>query len=152
MKIILAPYSKKLRNGNILHPKEYPYFKQVINNLKNHHHIIQIGISGEEQLTEDCRFNLSFSDLKELLSSSDTFITIDSFFQHMAYHYGMRGVVIFSRSDPKIYGYKENINLLKDKKYLRQDQFGLWESCEYIKDSFVDPIEVEKGVRIILSQ
>ena len=49
------------------------------------------------------------------------------------------GIVIFSKSDPKVFGYEQNINLLKDKKYLRSKQFDIWEAEEFDKDSFVTP-------------
>src|ERR1035437_5377564 len=127
-KIIISPYSKPMRN-NLSHPKNYPYWKELISILqKKGHHIIQIGTNNEDILTEDVRFNLSFEKLRDLSHSADLFISVDNFFPHLANHYiGCKGIVIFSQSDPNIFGYKQNINLLKDKKYLREQQFWLWE-------------------------
>jgi hypothetical protein len=61
-----------------------------------------------------------------------------------------QGVVIFSQSSPDIFGYKENVNLLKHKKYLREKQFWLWEQCEYNKDAFVTAEAVHAAVLKVL--
>jgi len=86
------------------------------------------------------------ADLKELVKQTNFFISVENFFPHFCHHYGRSGAVIFSRSDPKIFGYPENLNLLKDKKYLRSDQYGLWESCERQEDAFLAPEEIYKEI------
>jgi len=133
--IIIAPFAKPI---NKPHPKNYPYWKEVIAGLSNEH-IIQVGVAGEEQLVTDFRRNLSLQQLKELVLQCRTWVSVDSFFQHFCWDIGKPGVVIFGPSDPKIFGHPENINLLKDRKYLREKQFWLWEQCEYNQDAFVDP-------------
>lgn len=150
MKIVISPYSKGMRNGKP-HPKNYPAWKGVVSLLKaDGHEIIQIGIEGEERLTDDCRFGLPVPQLVELIKEMDLFISVDNFFPHMCHHYyekyGKIGIVIFSQSDPSIFGYTENINTLKDKKYLRKNQFWLWEQAEYNEDAFVHPEEVMKAI------
>ena len=48
--IILAPYSRNLRNGK-RNPKNYPFFKELVEELKKlGHTIIQIGIEGETEI------------------------------------------------------------------------------------------------------
>ena len=95
--------------------------------------------------------NLSFNEIVRLINESDAWISVDSFLQHLcAYHRLKRGIVIFSQSDPKIFGYTRNINLLKDRKYLRDKQFWLWEQCEYNKEAFVTDEEVLKAVLKLL--
>lgn len=140
MRILISPYSQRLRNGNTSHPKNYPHWPELIKLLKlNGYDIVQIGINGETKLTEMCLFNLQFSELKKLLNGVDTFIAVDNFFPHFANHYGKRGIVLFGQSDPNIFGYRSNVNLLKDRKYLRPDQFNIWESAKYNEDAFVKP-------------
>ena len=56
--------------------------------------------------------------------------------------------MLFGQSDPLIFGHPENINLLKDRKYLREQQFWWWEQCEYKEDAFVRPEEVIKYLEI----
>jgi len=86
---------------------------------------------------------MPLSKLKDFASDMDTFISVDNFFPHFCNHYNLKsGIVIFSKSDPKIFGYKQNKNLLKDVKYLRPDQFGLWDSCNYEQDAFVLPQQI----------
>jgi hypothetical protein len=46
---------------------------------------------------------------------------------------------VFGQSDPNIFGHPENINLLKDRKYLREKQFWIWEQAEFIEEAFVTP-------------
>lgn len=140
MKIVISPYAKKLREKDTPHPKNYPFWKELIRTLKEHQ-IIQIGVEGEEKLVDDCRFGLSTKDLIELCSDIDLFISVENFFPHfMNYNFPKKtGIVLFAKSDPEIFGYPQNINLLKDKKYLRWDQFGPWEATDYVEDAFVNP-------------
>lgn len=150
MNIITSPYAKKLREKDTPHPKNYPFWKELIPLLKDAGHtIIQIGVEGEEKLVEDCRFGLSTKDLIDLCSNMDMFISVENFFPHFN-HYNFKGekggIVLFGKSDPEIFGYPENINLLKDKKYLRWDQFGPWEMTDPVEDAFVKPDIVMKAV------
>lgn len=149
MKIIIFPFAKQMRNDQP-HPKNYPYWTEVISKLKNlGHEIIQVGINGEEQLVDDFRKNLSISELSNLIIECDTWIGVDSFGQHLAWDLKKKGIAIFGRSDPNIFGHPENINLLKDRKYLREKQFWLWEQTEFIKESFVDPDTVIDAIKNI---
>jgi hypothetical protein len=139
--IIIAPYAQKLRNGKE-NPKNYPYWKELIAIIDQP--IIQVGVKGEQQLVEDFRLNLSISELTQLVQECKTWISVDSFFQHFCWDLKKPGIVIWSQSDPIIFGHKENINLLKDRSYLRKDQFHIWEQCEYNKDAFISPTQVLK--------
>jgi hypothetical protein len=134
--IIISPYSRKLRNGN-LHPKDYPFWEELIRNIDEE--IIQIGVEGEEPLVHDFRKNLALYELSALTTQCKTWISVDSFFQHFCWNLAKPGIVIFGQSDPNIFGHPENVNLLKDRKYLREKQFWLWEQAEYNKDAFVEP-------------
>lgn len=142
--IILSPYSKFMRNGE-KHPKNYPYWKEVINKIKEP--IIQVGIEGELQLVDDFRKNLSLNELSILVRECKTWMSCDSFFQHFCWDLGKKGIAIFGQSDPNIFGHPENINLLKDRKYLREKQFWIWEQAEYIEEAFVDPNIVVEALK-----
>jgi ADP-heptose:LPS heptosyltransferase len=142
--IIIAPYAQKLRNGKE-NPKNYPWWPELIQLLeKINSRIIQVGVEGETQLVNDFRKNLSISELKKLISECDTWISVDSFFQHLAWSENKKGIVLWGQSDPLIFGHEENINLLKDRKDLREKQFWLWEQCDYKEECFVTPQEVIK--------
>lgn len=132
--IILSPYAKTMRNGK-QHPKNYPYWEQVIDQVTEH--IVQVGVEGEVPLVADFRKNLSLEELAHLIKECKTWMGIDSFFQHYCWDQGKPGVVLWGQSDPVIFGHPENVNLLKDRKYLREKQFWLWEQCEFNADSFV---------------
>jgi ADP-heptose:LPS heptosyltransferase len=142
--IIISPWAQKLRNGKN-NPKNYPWWPELISSIGQH--VVQVGVSGEPQLVDDFRPDLSFDELGSLLFNCKTWISVDSFFQHYAWDLGKPGVVLWGQSDPNIFGHPENINLLKDRKYLREKQFWWWEQCEYNPDAFVSPEEVLKYIR-----
>ena len=110
---------------------------------------IQIGLDGEQEIKGVKSFlrGLSFADIRLLLDRVDFWISADNFFQHFAHYYGKKGFVIFALSDPKIFGWEDNINLLKDRKYLRAEQFNFWTSDLYNNEAFVSPKEVLKAVK-----
>lgn len=147
--ILISPWAKQMRNGK-QHPKNYPYWKEVIELLKMP--VIQVGVEGEDQLVEDFRKNLSLTDLRILVRECDTWISVDSFFQHFCWDIGKKGVVLWGQSDPLIFGHPENINLLKDRKYLREKQFWWWEQCDFKAESFVEPEVVLNAVNSILNE
>ena len=145
--IIISPYAKKLRNGK-RNPKDYPYWPELIEMIEEP--IIQIGIDGEEQLVQDFRKNLTINELKDLLKECKTWIGCDSFFQHLAWDQGKRGIVLWSVSDPLIFGHPENVNLLKDRSCLAKDQFLWWEFTEHQSDKFVKPEVVFRHLKEVL--
>lgn len=143
--IIIAPWAQKLRNGNN-NPKNYPYWEELVKLLPTP--IVQVGTADEKQLVPDFRKNLSLAELKSLVEECTTWIGVDSFFQHFCWDIGKPGIVLWGQSDPRIFGHPENINLLKNRSYLRPDQFLIWEQCTYRKDCFVEPAEVIKHLKL----
>lgn len=139
--IIISPYSKALTNGN-RNPKNYPYWKELIELIDEP--IIQVGVEGEEQLVPEFCKNLPIARLKELIAECRTWIGCDSFFQHLAWSCNKPGIVLWSVSDPLIFGHPENHNLLKSRDYLAENQFLWWNFTEYNADAFVKPKEVIK--------
>jgi ADP-heptose:LPS heptosyltransferase len=139
--IIISPYAKALNNGKT-NPKNYPYWKELISLIDEP--IVQVGVEGETQLVPDFRKNLAIPQLRQLIKDCRIWIGCDSFFQHLAWSEGKPGIVLWSVSDPLIFGHAENTNLLKDRNSLAKNQFLWWESTEYNKDAFVSPEEVLK--------
>jgi ADP-heptose:LPS heptosyltransferase len=137
--IIISPYSKKLMSGK-QNPKNYPYWEELISQIDEP--IIQVGIEGEQQLVPDFRKNLPLPELRKLIQECRIWISCDSFFQHLAWDEGKPGIVLWGVSDPLIYGHPENVNLLKDRSYLAENQFLWWEYVEHKNDRFVKPKEV----------
>ena len=144
--IIISPYSKKLMNGRE-NPKNYPYWSELIRLIDEP--IIQIGVEGETRLVRDFRTNLPLNELRELLKQCRTWIGVDSFFQHLAWLEGKKGIVLWSVSDPLIFGHPENINLLKSRSYLSEKQFLWWEDQKYEKDAFIDPHIVVDNLKML---
>jgi ADP-heptose:LPS heptosyltransferase len=137
--IVIQPFSRALNNGK-QNPKNYPYWQELIKLIDEP--IVQIGTDGERQLTDDFRTNLSISDLKALIHECRTWIGVDSFFQHLCWSEGKQGIVLWSVSDPLIFGHSENINLLKDRNSLAANQFLWWENTKHNFDHFVKPEEI----------
>jgi pyruvyltransferase len=147
-KIIISPFSRKLRSGKTPNPKDYPYWEELIKQLKEKKfYVIQVGVFGEKRLNVDeVKFNLSLVNLEKLIKECYTWISVDNFFQHLAANVGKKGIVLWGQSNPKIFGYPENANLLKDEKYLRDKQFDIWDTAHFIEESFVEPKEVIKNI------
>ena len=139
-KAIISPFSRKLRNGKSPNPKDYPFWKELIVELrKQKYYVIQVGVQGEQLFdVDEVKTNLPLNDLEKLIKECYTWISVDNFFPHLAQNVGKKGIVLWGQSDPEIFGYKENINLLKDRKYLRKYQADIWERTDFIRESFVD--------------
>jgi ADP-heptose:LPS heptosyltransferase len=139
--ILIQPYAQKLRNG-MPNAKTYHRWSELIHRLyeldKN---VVQIGLDGEEQLTDVFIKQPSLKYIKDLVTGCSIWIAVDSFLPHFAR--GIKpGVVIWSVSDPNIFGYKDNLNILKSRKYLRGNQFGIWEQQSFIKEAFLPPDDI----------
>lgn len=135
--ILLSPHSKAMRNGK-LNPKNYPYWQQVVEAIGDHN-FVQIGVQGEQQYVSSFYINLSFKQIMDLVIECQTWVSVDNFLPHLAHHTGKPGIVVWGPSDPLIYGYPENINLLKSRDGLRQKQFDIWEAIEHNPNIFPDP-------------
>jgi ADP-heptose:LPS heptosyltransferase len=127
-KIIICKNVKPLKNGK-RNPKDYPYWDELIDLLKGHSiYILNV--------------DLPLDDLEALILDSDFFVSIDSFFQHFAWSVGKRGAVIFSVTDPLIFGHKTNINIIKNRSFLRKNQFLFMEQEPYNVLAFESPENV----------
>jgi len=139
-KIIISPFSRVISAGK--NPKNYPYWNEVVKELKDRgYYIIQIGNFGEEKipLVDEYVFGRSLEELEALTYSSDAWLSVDNFYQHFCHFLGIPGIVIFGYSDPEVFGYKENKNLLKSREYLRPFQFQTWNEIPYSEGVFVKP-------------
>jgi ADP-heptose:LPS heptosyltransferase len=88
--------------------------------------------------------------LRNLIGMCDTWISCDSFFQHLAWDEGKPGIVLWSVSDPNIFGHSENINLLKSRDCLAPNQFLWWEATEYDPNKFVEPERVLEALQAFI--
>ena len=137
--IIIHPFSKALPSGKV-NPKNFPYWQTLISMIDEP--IVQIGVTGERQLVDDFRCDLPIAKLRSLIQECRTWVGVDSFFQHLCWTENKPGVVLWSVSDPLIFGHPENTNLLKDRCFLAPNQFLWWEATEFNIDSFLMPMEI----------
>ena len=145
--IVISPYSHVMNNG-AKNPKTYPHWQQVINQLEaNGKKIVQVGTFNEVPfLHTETIFGRSCHELVQLVNSCETWASVDNFFPHLCSHTDKSGIVIWSRSDPLIFGYPRNKNILKSRLYLRPDQFGKWTDCSYMEEAFIDPATVVSAI------
>ena len=153
-KILIAAYSNKLTNQKE-NPKNYPYWDQLIKLLKeNEYYIIQILTSKETPLKDldEYLYDRTFKEIMDEVNKCDIWISVDSFLPHLIHSEKLdkQGIVIFSQSDPNIFGYPENINLLKNRKYLRKDQFNIWEQTQHCSKAYVSPNIIFKEIEKVL--
>lgn len=144
--ILIHAVGTRQKNGDV-NAKTYPYWPELLKLLRPRFgEVTQVGIKGDQQLVKNFKANLSIAELTELLQQSDLWVSIDSFLPHLAHHCAKPGVVLWGPSDPLIYGYPENLNLLKDRSLLRKDQFGIWDGYPFDPRAFVEAREAANQI------
>ena len=147
--IYLHCFSKPMRwDIKTENPKNYPYWSELVSLMqqKENWKLIQVRTREEESFPNmhslvDMKLNVIAHRVKEEM---DFFVSIDSFLPHMAHYYNKVGFVLFGQSDPEIFGYPENLNILKDRSSLRERQFWNWEQTPYRDDIWPTAQEVFK--------
>lgn len=149
--IVIAPYAKRLRNGKE-NPKNYPHWRELVHLMSKTHDIIQIGIDGEDRIpgVAETKFGIKLKEIEELIQYCDTWVSVDSFLQHMVNCTPLKkpGVVLWARSDWRIFGYPQNLNIIKDEKYLLQFPFSIWEDVPYDPDAYMPACEIYEIMRL----
>lgn len=150
--ILISPYSQTLRNGK-RNPKNFPYWQEVVDGLKQEEYtVVQVGRGDEVRFKNIDRelFDKPLKELRIAIQECTTWASVDNFFPHLANLEKKPGVVIFGRSDPRIFGYKANKNLVKNIGYLRELQWDIWEKISYDSKVFVSAEEVCSAIGSIL--
>jgi len=122
VKILIVP-----SNNPNAQAKAYPHWDALLAMLGGHEVKKIEGILKEQEIID-------------LVNWCDIWITIDSFLPHLVSFHGLkRGIVLWGKSDPLIFGYERNINLLKSRKCLRVEQFKWWKDEPVDTSVFVPP-------------
>jgi ADP-heptose:LPS heptosyltransferase len=145
--ILLHPYAQKLRNGKD-NPKTPPawWWVSFLGALRAPQ-VVQLAVPGEAPFVPDVRVSLPQREIRALVRACEYWIAVDSFLPHLAQHEGKPGVVLWSQSDPTLWGYPGNLNLLKSRAYLRPRQFHIWEQAQYQPEAFVSPLEAVRAIQ-----
>ena len=108
-RIYIAPYAKPLKNGKE-NPKNYPYWAEVIETLWPDYHLLQLVFKDEKILPTVTVFHYSkLESVENVMRDCVTWISVDNFLPHMVCNLkGVKGVVIWGKSDPLLFGYPEN--------------------------------------------
>jgi hypothetical protein len=134
-KIVIQPYAATLEGKVGKNPKDWPYFNDLIAALPQHE-FYQIG-SEELPLKGAKLMSLDRKGVIKLINECDTWISVDTWLQHVAtLTCKKKGMVIFTRSDPKLFGHKENLNIYKSKMYFK-DPYSTWELSQRTEAAFV---------------
>jgi hypothetical protein len=133
-KILIIPFSRKRRNGSPC-AKDYPFLNELLSLIRQDgHQLLQLGATGDMVITDKYVLDADLTKLRESLTWCDTWISIDSFFQHFVAsepeNRQKSGVVLWGPSSPEIYGYESNINILLSSSNLIPDQWITWEGVE----------------------
>jgi ADP-heptose:LPS heptosyltransferase len=147
--ILLFPWSRKTTDGRPS-PKNYPYWAEVVKAFPDKVHQLSCY---DEPSVPGCLMrsnDLLLAEIKNLLNNCNTWMSVDNFAHHLAWSIDKKGVAIFGSSDPNIFGHQENINILKDRRFLRQRQFGLWAEEQLDPKIFVSPDIVIEAVSKLL--
>lgn len=141
--IIIFPYPADLPSGEV-NPKTFPYWKQFVEIAnKEGYEVIQVSpltalkIEGVKIVTGF----LPSEAIINLVRKSEFYVTVDSFAQHLLNPF-ISGYVIWAFSDPAIFGYRNNVNIIKSDKYLRKEQFKNWESIPNYEEAYFKAEEV----------
>jgi ADP-heptose:LPS heptosyltransferase len=137
--ILLSPFPRPMRNGK-RNPKEYPWWPELVALLPGR--VLQLGVAGEPSVAGEALRNAPLAAVRSLIHQCGVWIAVDNFLQHMAHQLPKPGAVLWGKSDPNIFGYPENLNLLKSRSCLRERQFDIWEPEPYDPQVFVAPQEV----------
>lgn len=147
-KILIAPYACRLSDkGN---PKDYPFTQELIQLLEAHNYQVTVLINeGEPVVGSDRTIILKDptpEELTDAIKQHDTWVSVDTYFQHFAWKRELYGIVLWGMSDSTIFGHPENINLYRSRKYLRDNQYGVWTNEPFNPDAFVSPDHVLKVI------
>ncbi len=148
MRVVVAPYAAKLPTG-LRNAKNWPWFKELFT-LMPEDEFIQLGVPGEDRIEGTAQFIQGFplDKLEQVLRDSDIWLSVDSWLPHFCATMRLQsGVVIWGQSNPRIWGYKHNVNLLKSLEYLRPYQYAPWFDVPYNEDVFVKPEVVRDALR-----
>lgn len=142
--ILIFPWAKKLRNDEKRNPKDYPFWPELVKTLREKgFRVIQVSLSGEDTIgADDLILDKPFKELSEMIKQCAFVITVDSMASHLSWYLKKKAVVLFGQSDPLIFGHSENLNLLKNRKYLRFDPFNIYEGLALRDKAFYSPDEV----------
>ena len=134
-----------------LNPKTYPFWEDLVIELQKIDTVVQLARVGDKALVEDVRRTYSPVDMAQLMTECSCWVSIDTFIPKFARYFNKRGVVIFGPTDPLIFGIPENINLLKDRSYLRPDPDAPWGDEVNDPEKFVTVDVVVAAVKELLN-
>ena len=136
--IAFAPFSKKRTDGK-RNAKDFPYWEDVVSKLSDRCDIIQFAYGSETPLVkpDSVLSNMPLHYIEHFVTNdADMFLCVDNYMQHLGHYVGKKGVVVYAQSDPRLFGYPENVNLYRDPMHFRKNQFLTWNQCDFSAEAF----------------
>lgn len=126
MNILIAPFSRGAPDVR-RNPKDWLWWPVLVEKLREAgHRVVQTGLPEDMRLNaDDWMLPADLGALKKTLKDFDLFISVDTWLQHAAACHGLKGIVIWSVTDPGIFGYPENVNLLPADPDLSRNQYAI---------------------------
>lgn len=131
--------------------KSYPWWQAVVALLQDKGHDCYQFFSpnsNEQDVGANYKLIGTLEEIEKILPTLDCFISTDTFIQHLvvAKCIDIKGVVIWSKSDPNIFGYPERFVNLYKPEYFRHNQYDVWLGEQRDLNSFPSVQEVVKAV------
>jgi len=132
------------QTGSAGKAKEWPFFEEFIS-LNPEVDFIEVLVEGQTPTKGASAIYGTRKEILQELRNADLFISIDSWLQHLAsMQTDKLGLVIFSRSNPAIFGYPKFNNVFKDSKYFKSNPYDTWLPSDVIMESFVSVERVQE--------
>lgn len=145
MKIVI-----QTKTGSAGKAKEWPYFAEFIE-LYPDIEFIEVLIDGQTVTKGATPFIGTRSEIIKLLKESDYFISIDSWLQHLAaMQTKVKGLVIFSRSNPAIFGYSKFVNVFESHTYFKANPYEAWNPTDLQLEAFPSIEKVQNAFAKLL--
>jgi len=116
--------------------KEWPFFEELIS-LNPEVNFVEVLIEGQNPTKGAAAMYGTRKEILQELKDSDMFISIDSWLQHLAsMQTDKLGLVIFSRSNPAIFGYPKFANVFENTKYFKSNPYEAWSPVDIMTEAF----------------
>jgi ADP-heptose:LPS heptosyltransferase len=121
-----------MQNGKP-NPKNWPYWFELISLLVSAgHHIEQCGEEHDTRICGSFIHRISMETVIEDLNRYDLCLCVDTWLQHAAVAAGVPAVVIWTATNPEVFGNAANINVVAESPRFAKDQYA---KMELIADS-----------------
>lgn len=154
--VMFAPYARNHNAaGGQMVPynlKSYPYWGPVVRAIRDAGlSVTQLGVDGDTMLdVDEFLLNRPMGDLRDRIARATLALSVDTWLHHAAHALGVPAVVVWTVTDPLVYGYRSHTNLIGSGESLTANQFGfmdaMWAGMKSTPPAYVTPAQIVKAV------